>query len=242
MSKKSNEVKEIVSMVKQSISITKKNQKPCPEKLEFWINIFNLIPANENFYDLDIGSQKLLGNQRLHLQALEGLKKSIDNFSIEFQHFIYGRKVDFHNPKFFTLTRLPDLDFWETCDALERFENFVVNRTLLRSMIRNNLSALRENSRRLKYIIELKTQLKIDEKGKVSFTFNEFIDVLQGVEISRIRICENCFGIFWQGRNDQRGCNKNCANNIRVRDSRNLKKERGRQYADAALKKLSKNN
>jgi hypothetical protein len=220
-----------MSNQKQETSITPKgNFKPCPEKLDVLLSTLNLIPPDETLWSLNVGSLKLLeNNQRLHFEALRDLTDKIEKYSPEFQNFIYGREVNFKNPYFFYLGFLPDLDYWETFDALKRYEEFNENRHLLKGMINNFSSSSNRVERQMPYLLQPKTRINIDEKGKIHFS-SELIEALEGVEISRIRICENCSRIFWQGRTTQKGCNTNCANNIRVKKSRELKRQNRAKY------------
>lgn len=217
---------------KQATSITTKgNFKPCPEKLDILLSTLNLIPPDESLWSLNVGSSKLLeNNQRLHFEALRDLTDKIEKYSPEFQHFIYGREVSFKNPYFFYLGSLPDLDYWETFDSLRRYEDFVENRHLLKGMINNFSSSLNKVGRQMPFLLQPKTRINIAEDGRIHFSPDEFVEALEGVEISRIRICENCLRFFWQGRTTQKGCNTNCANNIRVRKSRELKRQKRTDY------------
>ncbi len=221
---------------------SRKNFKSCPEKLESLIYILNLIPPQEDLRELNIGSRKLFLENRLHLEALQELKNNIENYSLELQNFIYGREVDFQNPKHFYMSFLPDLDSWETYDALKRYESFIENRHLLKGMIRNFSSSLNKAGRQMPYLLKPQTRIEIDEEGKIHFRFDEFTEALQGIEISRIRICENCSRIFWQGRTTQKGCNLKCAKNIRVKKSRDLKRKKRVEYELNSYKKETRKN
>lgn len=225
-------------------SITKTdNLKPCPPKLDVLLSILNLIPPDESLWSLNVGSSKLLeNNQRLHFEALRDLTDKIEKYSPEFQRFIYGREPSFKNPYFFYLGSLPDLDYWETFEALKRYEDFVENRHLLKGMINYFSSSSNEFSRQMGYLLQPKTRINIDENGRIHFSSDEFIEALEGVEISRIRFCENCSRLFWQGRTTQKGCNKSCANNIRVKKSRELKKLKGTDYVLNSFHKQSLKN
>jgi hypothetical protein len=232
----------MISKKQQTSIASKKNFKPCPEKLENLISTLNLIPPNETLWGLNIGSQKLILNYRLHLEALQDLKNKIENYSIEFQQFIYGRDVDFKKLEFYYWSSLPDLDVWETYYALKRYEDFNENRNLLRGIIKNFSSSLNKVGRQMPYLLKPQTRIEIDEEGKIHFSFDEFTEALQGIEISRIRVCENCSQIFWQGRTTQKGCNPKCASNIRVKKSRELKRKKRDEYEfNSYSKETSKN-
>ena len=52
------------------------------------------------------------------------------------------------------------------------------------------------------------------------FEFSPIADILNGVDIDRIRICKNCDLLFWAGRYNAEYCSVRCGNAWRNRESR----------------------
>lgn len=235
-------------MKNQLINVTKNNKRRCPEKLEILINRVNLFRPDEALLYSDISSDDVISrdrwflNKSLHFESLYYLMERIENYPEEFQQYIYGREVSFANPDFFYLGFLPDLEYSETFAALRKYEEFIVNSQTLRGLIINFTNSDYKTARQLPYLFQSKTRMNIDENGYIRFLGNEFIEALEGVEISRIRICENCSRIFWAFRVDKKGCNENCCGNLRTKKSRELKSDRWKQYENASIKKLIKKN
>jgi hypothetical protein len=104
-----------------------------------------------------------------------------------------------------------------------------------------NQSAIRElTAKKLKDKI-LATSIKINEKGVISFSISEWASALQGVDITRIRICEVCEDIFWANRKDAFACS---IKHAKVRQMRLLRanwKESEELYLEARKKKSNKN-
>ena len=68
--------------------------------------------------------------------------------------------------------------------------------------------------------------------GIINLTKSLFARAIDGIEIDRLRICQNCNRVFWAYNKNSLGCSKNCANNIRQKRKRTKdKKSRERQSA-----------
>jgi len=80
----------------------------------------------------------------------------------------------------------------------------------------------------------------IDSSGNVQFELNDFAKSLQGVNISRLRLCEYCNKIFWANRKDSFTCSTKHARNRRMRLLRENWKEKGDLYINARKKKAKK--
>jgi hypothetical protein len=53
--------------------------------------------------------------------------------------------------------------------------------------------------------------------GKLVFLSDKFTQAFNGVEIDRLKICENCKKVFWVKRIDMKGCTTPCAKVLRTR-------------------------
>lgn len=57
----------------------------------------------------------------------------------------------------------------------------------------------------------------LENDQTVRFMTSPLVDLLQGVNIKRIRCCETCVELFYAQREDAWACSKNCANTLRQR-------------------------
>jgi hypothetical protein len=85
-----------------------------------------------------------------------------------------------------------------------------------------------------------KVDFSIDNDGKINFRLTKYADALQGVNISRLRLCEYCNRIFWANRNDAFTCSPKHARNRRMRLLRENWKQKGDLYLKARRKKANK--
>lgn len=84
---------------------------------------------------------------------------------------------------------------------------------------------------------------RLDQEGRIRRQPNKFAEVMEGVEVSRIRACLVCKKLFWANRKDKRCCTEEHSSIIRQRQSRINKKEKGKIYARfAKLRKQKKKN
>jgi hypothetical protein len=58
---------------------------------------------------------------------------------------------------------------------------------------------------------------KTDDKGRLHVEHTRLLQAIEGVEISRIRLCKICRKIFWAGRADKACCSPKCAGVSRTR-------------------------
>lgn len=86
----------------------------------------------------------------------------------------------------------------------------------------------------------LATSIAINEKGEISFSISEWASALQGVDITRIRICEVCEDIFWANRKDAYACSKKHAKVRQMRLLRTNWKASGELYIKARKNKQNK--
>ena len=86
----------------------------------------------------------------------------------------------------------------------------------------------------------LATSININEKGEISFSISEWASALQGVDITRIRICEICEDIFWAKRKDAFACSKKHAKVRQMRLLRTNWKASGDLYVKARKNKQNK--
>lgn len=82
----------------------------------------------------------------------------------------------------------------------------------------------------------------IDEKGifRVALRPIVFFRALEGVEVTRLKVCEVCLRLFWAEREDKKACRPQCAATLRQRKSRENRKESGHLYAMARKRKTRK--
>ncbi len=80
----------------------------------------------------------------------------------------------------------------------------------------------------------------IDKDGNVHFELNDYAKSLEGVNISRLRLCEYCQKVFWANRKDAFTCSPKHARNRRMRLLRENWKEKGDLYLNARKKKAKK--
>lgn len=82
--------------------------------------------------------------------------------------------------------------------------------------------------------------LIVARDGDVKIDIEKNALALQGVNISRLRICEYCKKLFWANRNDTYACSPKHARNRRMRLLRENWKEKGDLYLKARQKKAKK--
>lgn len=66
------------------------------------------------------------------------------------------------------------------------------------------------------------------ESGVIKIQLAPFLELLQGIEVKRIRLCPVCGNLFWAGRIDKSGCDEACS---RVLRQRRLRENRAYQKA-----------
>jgi len=86
----------------------------------------------------------------------------------------------------------------------------------------------------------LATSIKIAKDGRIEFSISEWANILQGVDITRIRICEICENIFWANRSDVFACSKKHSKVRQMRLLREHWKAKGDIYLKARQKKVNK--
>lgn len=75
--------------------------------------------------------------------------------------------------------------------------------------------------------IERKVLIACDEQGKLILKADRLAKALQGMELSRIRLCGSCQRIYWAGRANMRyACSTKCANLLRTRRWRDEEKRK----------------
>lgn len=77
----------------------------------------------------------------------------------------------------------------------------------------------------------------LDQEGKIRRQPNRFAEIIEDVEVSRIRACLICRKLFWAYRKDKWCCSEEHSRIIRQRQSRSNKKEKGKIYAKFAKRK-----
>jgi hypothetical protein len=220
-----------MSAKKQEVSI--KNKRPCPEKLQTVIDLINELPLNLKkwFFEAEENFGK----------ALKEFTEIVSSLPKKVQEFI-GPIPEFEDSSDFTT-------FSEAGQMLRtaysRFRSLVSVRDALRTIASRN-----KNSMPLPLwgmpIVSVTGNLTLSETGgfEVLHPPDLFLEAFteEGVEAKRIKECLNCPCIFWAGRDTMKGCSTRCANNIRVKRSYRLKKERGTQYNESRRKKRKKKN
>jgi len=82
--------------------------------------------------------------------------------------------------------------------------------------------------------------LSVNRDGNIKFQLSIYAEALEGVNISRLRICEYCKKLFWASRKDAYTCSPKHARNRRMRLLRENWKEKGDLYLKARQKKAKK--
>ena len=85
-----------------------------------------------------------------------------------------------------------------------------------------------------------RVDITVIRDGEVKIEIDKNVEALQGVDISRLRICEYCLKLFWANRNDAYTCSPKHARNRRMRLLRENWKEKGDLYLKARQKKAKK--
>ncbi len=82
--------------------------------------------------------------------------------------------------------------------------------------------------------------LFVVREGDVKVEISDYADALQGINISRLRICEYCKKLFWANRSDTYACSLKHARNRRMKLLRENWKNSGHLYLEARKKKSKK--
>jgi hypothetical protein len=86
----------------------------------------------------------------------------------------------------------------------------------------------------------LATEVIWDKSGTINFKLSPYAELLQGVNVTRLRICEICSKFFWANREDTKTCSKLHAKTNRMRSLRKNWDEKRDQYLKARKKKKQK--
>ena len=80
------------------------------------------------------------------------------------------------------------------------------------------------------------TELAVNSSGIIIEILHPLIEMLKGVEASRIRYCfrVGCEKIFWAGRNDSFACSKKCNDTAKQR----LKRAKGRSEEEKEKQRI----
>lgn len=77
----------------------------------------------------------------------------------------------------------------------------------------------------------------LDKDGRLRRSPNPFAEALEGIEVSRIRVCLICRKLFWASRNDKRCCSEEHSRIIRQRQVRENQRINKGIYGRAAKKR-----
>jgi len=84
------------------------------------------------------------------------------------------------------------------------------------------------------------TEVIIDGNGNIRFELSPYAEALQGVNISRLRVCDICEKFFWASRKDTFACSKKHSKVRQMRLLRENWKDKGDLYLKARQKKTNK--
>lgn len=87
---------------------------------------------------------------------------------------------------------------------------------------------------------DLKATVSVDTTGNVEFRASPYVEALQGMNISRLRMCEYCKRFFWANRKDAYTCSPKHARNRRMKLLRENWKKSGQLYLTARKNKTKK--
>ncbi len=105
-----------------------------------------------------------------------------------------------------------------------------------------------------RYLFLNKANFEMDDDGIFHASLDEFLSAVNNKNISRIRICNSCFEVFWANRIDAKCCSKKCLNLFHVKKSKSHRqndsdyiwkqdmKKRARETAEKHLEKLKFTN
>jgi hypothetical protein len=196
MAKTKNKIQQTKAKLKRQVLRT----RSVPEKLDQLIQLVNSIPpAQELPYwtDIWIDYLKRRGN--------EVSMNDIPEVYTEFVKQLPERVQNLIGP-----IRL-ETDF----TAGQTYSFIRDGREILRQIARINNAKGEVSLERYSHLSFVR--LKINDQGKLTFILPELVDILEGVEASRIKICRICENIYWAGRIDQPTCSKKCGQTLRVR-------------------------
>ncbi len=80
----------------------------------------------------------------------------------------------------------------------------------------------------------------IDTEGNLSLEISPMFQMIDGINITRLRVCEVCEQIFWANRKDAFACSKQHAKTRQMRLLRANWKAKGELYLNARKKKVNK--
>lgn len=198
--------------------------------------LVNRVPPDYKLPPLPERSQtdKFFGDE-IHwmVEAMLDLPKCLDGTPAEFRLYVLGdslklfeRAADEGTP-----FMLSEDETYESAvkvyEAVQRYENFIRLRKQLFRLI-GTVKSLETNSKRRAYPVGLpvlgSTKLLLNEDGSVTVEKDLLSAALDedGVDLTRVRLCEGCGVTFWKGRSDQKCCTTRCAHawrNRRLREN-----------------------
>jgi hypothetical protein len=214
----------------------------CNPRLEQYIAWANIIPVNFNFdwYSAkkEFGFDKALVLWTMELLTLSEIE-TVNLLNTQIEGTRFPIKENFPDNE----SKSNPIKF--SGIALIQFLKIQEMRGLLRALVRLNISEENQTDLLEKTLQQIENKVSdvkahLDSEGNVNFQLPEFAGALQGVNITRLRLCEQCDKLFWAYRKDAFSCSPKHARNRRMRLLRENWKEKGDLYIKARKKKLKK--
>ncbi|HEY0080672.1 MAG TPA: hypothetical protein VGB73_18855 [Pyrinomonadaceae bacterium] len=207
------------------------NAKYRKERLDGFIELANLLPPNYVVADLDeiIGRDEE-GFDSSEEQFLHWIKKYkvlliyLEKFPSNFKEYVLENSQDYLTQ--INMNSLTDNEnikhVSEIHGALRRYDEFRDIREKLRRLIRITQFPSDKYGFALMFLnrISVYASLWVGKDGIAKVNLDTFAETINGVEVTRIRACNDCQRIFWAKRKDQSCCSKDCANRYHVRQHR----------------------
>lgn len=104
------------------------------------------------------------------------------------------------------LEKFPAKEGFKETDWIYAFDQFYTNRQIIEYVVRaKEIAHFYERGS-----LDLPVSLNFSDDGKIEFRSNPLIELLQGRNSDRLRICPICDFIFWAYRNNQKWCSTKC--------------------------------
>jgi hypothetical protein len=176
-----------------------RSHRPPPE-LAALLELANILPPAEEPPELfppSMPVQSVTPEQWLWVSStIQGLMRNLPRFKK------YMKGVD--------LQQDPPLQAYERAHFIKQI------RDVLRVLARYGRSPTTESLPIGAYLESL-VFAKIDGKGRLHVEHTRLLQAIEGVEISRVRLCKICRRIFWAGRTDKDCCSPKCTGVNRTR-------------------------
>lgn len=231
-----------------------RSRHTCKPELQVLLNIVNLIPPGQEMECpylqgsrnplLRPGSQKWIEEEKRKYVAFQ---EYLENFPELFKTFVFHSTSDELNELIREMEHaqpMSDADeaiFWKrligiqnkTIDLYERIR--AIRKDLYRLVeIGENAEKYFEQQLDIALGLFLIERAYLDKEGRLHRQPNPYGELIEGVEVSRIRACLICRKLFWAQRIDKKCCSEEHSAVIRQRQIRSNKEKNAELYAKSA--------